>query len=71
MVMVPEDGISVIVCSRVEPKVNSLLTITLAMSVHVGLHRVWLPAPVPQELEVQLVADGVGVRVQLQAPTIT
>lgn len=51
--------------SGIKPKVYSLFSITLPMYVDIGLDRVRLPAPISQELKVQLVADSVGVGIHL------
>ena len=59
------DRVFVEFCSRIEPKVYSLFFITLPMDVDIGLDRVRLPAPVSQELKVQLVSDTVGVGIHL------
>ena len=59
--MVPEYGVSVIICSWVEPKVDPLLSITLSMCIHIRLDCVRLPAPIPQELKIQLISHAVGV----------
>lgn len=50
--VVPEDGVVVEVKRRVEPKIDALLPVADATSVHICLHRDWLPRPVPQELKI-------------------
>ena len=48
----PHYSVSVVSRRRVKPKVDPLLSVALPMSEDVSLHRVRLPAPVAQELEV-------------------
>lgn len=52
---IPEDGIGVEFLGGVEPEHVPHLPVAGPILVHIGLYQVRLPAPVPQELEVQLI----------------
>lgn len=52
VVVIPQDGVGVEVCRWIKPEVHPLLSVSLPVRVHVGLNRVWLPRPVPQELKI-------------------
>lgn len=64
--VIPEDGVSVEVCWGVKPEVHPLLSVSLAMSVHIRLHCVRLPWSVSQELKIQLISNRISLRTQLQ-----
>lgn len=66
MTVVPEYCVSVEVSCRIKPKVDSLFPITLSTSIDIGLDRVRLSGPIPQELKVQLVTNGIRVGIHLQ-----
>lgn len=65
MVMVPENCVSVEICSWVKPEVDPLLPIALPMSIDVGLDCIRLSSSVPQELKIKLITYCISVRVHL------
>lgn len=60
MLAIPKDGVSVEIYRWVEPEVHPLLSVSLPMGIHVGLDRIWLPRPIPQELKVELISNSLG-----------
>lgn len=55
MCRIPEKGVGVKICSWVEPEVELLLPITLALGVHVGMNDVRITTQIAQELKVYLI----------------
>lgn len=55
LALIPEDGVGVEVFGGVEPEVESLLSITDAIDIDIGLDRVWFASGVAQELEIKFV----------------
>jgi len=55
LVHVPENRVGMVGFGWIKPKVDPLLSVTLATSEHVGLQYVRLPCPVAQELKVYLI----------------
>lgn len=49
---VPENGIGMEVFRGVEPQHVPHLTVPSPVLVHIRLNQIWLPTPVPQELEI-------------------
>lgn len=52
---IPEDGVGVEIGGWVEPQVELLLSVSLALAEHVGVENVGVPAQISQEFEVYLV----------------
>lgn len=65
MVMVPENSVKVIICSRVKPEVHSLFSIAFSICIDIGLDRVRLTRSVSQELKIKLVSHIFGVGIHL------
>lgn len=59
MVEIPEDRVGVVGLGRIEPEVDTLLTVTFPAGKDVSLENIRLTGPVSQELEVYLVVFGV------------
>lgn len=55
MCRIPEKGICVKICSWIKPEVKLLLSVTLALSVHIGMNYVRITTQIPQELKIYLI----------------
>jgi|UniRef100_A0A804RG34 hypothetical protein len=66
VLVVPDDGVGVEVGGRVEPQVELVLLLAVAVGPHVGVQHHGLPAGVAHELHVDLVVPGPVARRQVE-----
>ena len=52
---IPKKGISVKICSRVEPKIELLLSVAFALAEHIGVKNVRITTQVSKEFKVYLI----------------